>query len=149
MISMRRLTIESWRIGCIIAALCACVGCGDEGLPLVPVTGQITFSGGPPPSGGTIIFSPKSVDEGLPRRPGRGKFAQDGAFTVTSFKDGDGLLPGRYQPLIDCWKGQPSSDNPKTFETLNNVPSNFKAQEVVVERDAESVEVKIDVPKKK
>jgi hypothetical protein len=133
----------------LAVAACFCVGCGESGLPTVPINGQITFGGGPPPNAGTVVFSPRSVAEGLPRRPGRGRFTQDGTFTVTSFKEGDGLIPGTYQPLVDCWKGQPSSDNPKTFETLNNVPSGFEAPEVVVEAGADSVEVKIDVPKKK
>jgi hypothetical protein len=115
----------------------------------VPVSGRITFSGADCPAEGTIVFSPVAVEKGLPRRPGTAQFRQDGVFTVTSFRQGDGLIPGRYRPIISCWKGEPRNDDPSSFERLNYVPTNFKADEIIVSRSDTTVEVKVDVPKKK
>jgi hypothetical protein len=114
----------------------------------VPVSGRITFAGSACPAEGTIVFSPVAVEKGLPRRPGTARFQQDGEFTVTSFREGDGLIPGRYRPIISCWKGEPRNDDPSSFERLNYVPSSYKADEVVVSRTEGAVVVKLDVPKK-
>lgn len=125
----------------------AIAGCGGRDLPLVPVAGKITFAGGPCPKAGTIDFEPVAAVEGLPRRRGWAKFAEDGAFEATSFDEGDGLLPGTYAIKVSCWDGQPSGDDPSSFERLNLVPKSF-TQEVVVERDSDPIEVNVDVPRK-
>jgi hypothetical protein len=124
-------------------------GCGGNGLPMVPVKGKVTFAGGPPPAAGTVTFTPVSGKEGLPRRPGRAQFDEQGAFRVTSFKENDGLLPGSYTMRISCWMRQPSSDDPSSFERFNYVPKNFTAPQVVVDEKAGEVDVAVDVPKKK
>jgi hypothetical protein len=123
-------------------------GCSGKHSMTVPVSGHITFAGGACPAEGTIVFSPVAVEKGLPRRPGMAKFQQDGAFTVTSFREGDGLIPGHYRPIVSCWKGEPRNDDPSSFERLNYVPSNYKAAEVVVAPTGNAVVVTLDVPKK-
>jgi hypothetical protein len=69
-------------------------------------------------------------------------------FYVTSFHEGDGLVPGRYQPIVSCWNGEPRNDDPSSFERLNCVPKNFKAREIVVASNDKNVTVSFDVPKK-
>jgi hypothetical protein len=123
-------------------------GCGGDKLTTVPVSGRITFGGGACPAEGTVVFSPVAVEKGLPRRPGTAQFKQDGTFTVTSFRDGDGLIPGRYRPIVSCWKGEPRNDDPGSFERLNYVPNTYKADEVIVSPSGDAVFVKLDVPKK-
>jgi hypothetical protein len=137
-----------------VIALIACMlpimasGCSEKQSMTVPVTGRITFGGGECPTAGTIVFSPVDVEKGLPRRPGTATFKADGAFTVTSFHEGDGLIPGHYRPIVNCWKGEPRNDDPSSFERLNYVPSNFKAKEIVVAAAGDSLVVMLDVPKK-
>jgi hypothetical protein len=140
---------QSLRAGtaAIGVALLALAGCGGSDLPLVPVAGKVTFAGGPCPKPGTIDFEPVAAVEGVPRRRGWAKFAEDGEFEATSFDEGDGLLPGTYAIKVSCWNGQPSGDDPSSFEKLNLVPKTF-TQEVVVERNSDPIEVNIDVPKK-
>jgi hypothetical protein len=131
----------------IATLLLATTGCSEDGLPLVPVSGKVTYAGGPPPTEGSISFAPVSVEEGLPRRPGRAAFKTDGTFEVTSFNEGDGLIPGTYAARISCWMGQPVSEDPSSFERLNYVPKTYRP-EVIVKPDDESVEVNFDIPKK-
>lgn len=124
-------------------------GCDSGAMQTVPVSGQITFDGGPCPAEGTIAFSPVTTEEGLPRRPAIARFKTDGTFTVTSFIEGDGLLPGTYAPVVSCWLGEPNNKDPKSFKRLNAVPTDFKADDIVVKPSSDLIHVEINVPKKK
>ena len=130
-------------------AVSLALGCaGSDGPLVVPCKGKVTFAGGPCPKGGTITFSPMSVAAGMPRRPGSATFNEDGYFVVSSFGDGDGLVPGTYAAAISCWEGNPSGDDPGSFDRLNLVPADF-SPEVVIAPDADEVEANFDVPQKK
>jgi hypothetical protein len=142
---MKRLIAFSTVVACLGLA----VGCNDSGLPLVPVYGKVTFAGGPPPKPGSITFSPVSVDEGLPSRPGTAGFGTSGEFQVTSFQKNDGLVPGVYEAKIDCWMKDPYASDPTTFERFNHVPKDYKPPHITVSADADEVEVNFDVPPKK
>ena len=72
-------------------------GCGRQGPEMVPVEGTIIFGGGPWPKPGVLNFTVESPHTGLPNRPAMGLFDTDGRLTVTTFKRGDGLIPGKYQ----------------------------------------------------
>jgi hypothetical protein len=124
-------------------------GCDSSSTQTVPVSGQVRFGGGPCPADGTISFSPVAAEDGVPRRPGIARFKTDGRFTVTSFNEGDGLVPGTYTPIISCWLGEPSNRDPQSFDKLNAVPSNFKPETIVVKPSSDPISVEINVPKKK
>jgi hypothetical protein len=116
----------------------------------VPVTGKVTFAGNSPPADGTITFMPVEAKEGLPRRPGSGRFSSaDSSYEVTSFYPGDGLIPGRYEINISCYTKPPTSARPETFVTHNAVPENWRPAELVVPEDADELELDYDVPPKK
>jgi hypothetical protein len=133
----------------IILSTAVLSGC-EQGLPTVPVTGEVTFAGGPPPARGTITFAPIEAAEGLPRRPGSGQFqSDDSTYEITSFRPGDGLLPGRYAVNITCYTGIPSSSVPGSYDALNAVPRDWQPEELVIEMDSDPVEVNYDVPPKK
>jgi hypothetical protein len=132
----------------VLAAFCSLpLGCGSgHGLPLVPVSGQVTFEGGPPPIEGSISFV-KVADAGvtgLPNRPGRAPFGNDGKFEATTFQEGDGLLPGRYQVTITCVDGEAKPGQP--FEEVSFVPPDYRAEELVVEADSDAITKNYDVP---
>ncbi len=122
-------------------------GCGgDHGLPIVPVTGRVTFDGGPPPAVGNITFVQVSGSgvEGLPSRPGRAVFSTNGEYEASTFKDGDGLLPGRYQITITCL--DPATQSGQRFEDVSFVPPGYNPDEFVVEQDGGAIEKNFDVP---
>jgi hypothetical protein len=135
-------------LGILIGSVAA-IGCSGEGLPTVPVSGLITFGGSAPPAKGSIAFSPISVEQGMPRRPGTAEFDVDGRFAATSFREGDGLLPGRYRAIVSCWTGEPSNSDPKSFERLNAVPKSYEPEEFTVKPNGEPVTLTINVPAKK
>ena len=55
-----------------------------------------------------LFFAPSEPAEGFPRRPGTADFNEDGEFEASSFKTGDGLLPGKYVVNVECWEVPPS-----------------------------------------
>jgi hypothetical protein len=133
----------------LVPLIALSAGC-DQGLPTVPVSGSITFAGGPPPAAGTITFAPVEAAAGMPRRPGTGKFKPtDSSYEITSFQPGDGLVPGRYEVNVNCYTGTPSSARPETYVTLNAVPAEWKPDELVIEEGSDALEVNYDVPSKK
>jgi hypothetical protein len=119
-------------------------GCGSRGIPIVAINGQLTFGGAVPPKEGKITFSP--VDGSSPTavaaRPGYAKFAADGSFTVTTYSSGDGLIPGKYQVKILCFRETPTLTNQ---DAVSYVPPDYHP-EVTVPADARSFEMKLDVP---
>ena len=143
------MTRHTWS-GLLLAACTGIAGCGGSGLPLVPVSGQVTFGGGPPPAPGQINFvmHPGTGIGGLPNRPGSASFDRDGKFEVSSYRQGDGLLPGTYTAQVICWLGPTSEANPQSFIDMNAVPQDF-APELVVEPGSKAIVKSFDVPPKK
>jgi hypothetical protein len=116
---------------------------------MVPVSGKVTFAGGPCPGIGNVGFTPIEVAAGLPRRPGSGRFAADGSFVVTSFNEGDGLLPGRYEVRVLCYSGLPDPRSPDPWGDVSYVPEDYRPPELVVAVDSDPIKVEYDVPPKK
>jgi hypothetical protein len=134
----------------VISMPCALLaGCGGELLPLVPVSGVVTFDGGECPGPGNVTFQPLEVAAGLPNRPASGKFDRDGRYSVTSFQPGDGLLPGRYQVAVTCYSGLPNPKSRDPFGDVNHVPEDFRPDDLVVEAGSSPVQLDLNVPPKK
>jgi hypothetical protein len=142
-----------WRSVCFrygsrfwIAALlsAAVAGCGKSDVVTKQVQGTITFEGQAPPTNGKITFAPIEAAPSFPRRSASGEFDASGTFTLTTFKPGDGIIPGRYQTNILCWREKPTLE---TKLTANYVPPDFQ-HEVTIDADAdEPIDLRIDVPK--
>jgi hypothetical protein len=119
-----------------IAALL--VGCSGRPYGTVPVQGRITFHGKAPPARCEVYFVPASGDEGnqgpVPPRPGVGYVASDGNFDVTSFRAGDGLLPGTYDVRIECWRSTPQAEHgsPHDHPGVSFVPKDFSPPQLLV-----------------
>jgi hypothetical protein len=125
------------------SAAAALAGCSGSDLPeTVPVRGVVTFAGKPCPGPGTIRFTPLKIAEGLPHRPGRAAFKQDGAYAATSFQDGDGLVPGVYRVQIECWKVEPAQG----VIGISYIAPEFKPPELTVKADQDVVQANFDLP---
>lgn len=137
--------------GLLLAAWCLLpLGCGRGELEVVPVRGKVTFGGGEWPKPGVLYFTIDQAAEGLPGRPGVGHFGTDGNFTVTTFTEGDGLIPGQYKIGVECWEVAPTmggSGPPKMYVPAryqNALTSDLK---LTVESGQRVVEVNFDIPK--
>ncbi len=70
-------------------------GCGPS---LAPVRGKVTLQGGKPAAGSQVVF--ESEQDGK-RISARGDVREDGSFELSTFKPGDGVLPGKYKVQVN------------------------------------------------
>jgi hypothetical protein len=107
-----------------IAVAAVAGGCsgGRRGVELVRISGRLTCDQGPMPAAGQMVFVPRQGAPGAtvsrPLRPGSATFAVDGAFRATSWTPGDGLVPGTYAVVVDCWKVPPTMDGPPAVSLI-------------------------------
>jgi hypothetical protein len=126
-------------------------GCGRTGPEVVPVVGTITFGGGSWPKPGVVNFVVDTPSPGLPNRPAMGLFDASGQMTVTTYKKGDGLIPGKYKIGVECWEVRPEMMSPGVEKSY--VPTQYGSPStsgfsVVVEPGQKVVKLNLDVPKK-
>jgi len=104
------------------------------------------------PASGRILFVPRAVEGGAspsrPLRPGLATFAADGAFRATSWTPGDGLVPGTYAVVVECWKVPPTMDGPPAESHLAAAVGSAATTplEVVVTAAGGAVSATFDVP---
>ena len=134
---MRR---AAWPIlACLLSA-----GCGSRGpFDDVPVSGKVTYEDGSPiPGGCQLVFTALDVEPVRKEhpRPGRATVNANGEFdSVTSYKYGDGLIPGRHKVVI--LSGSDQGGKPvvaKEYATVQTTP-------LVI--DTADVPLEIKVPK--
>jgi len=133
----------------LIAAFPATLGCSGGYDGLVPVSGTVTFDGGPPPAGGFLSFIPTERVEGRSSRPARATFLMDGEYQAMSFKEGDGVLPGSYTVAVTCNKGSIDYSKKDPFNAASYVAADYEGQKLVVEENSDEITLNIDVPLKK
>jgi hypothetical protein len=123
--------------------LAIAVGC-DSSRGVVPVAGTIRFAGKAPPNSGYVYFvplDPSAAESDDAPRSGTALFTKDGSFEVSTFREGDGLRPGRYEARVDC-----SLPAEAHAAAKSAVPASFKPPEVTISEDGpRPVMVEIDV----
>ena len=81
--------------GCGLAFVATLTGCGS-GVPMGKVSGKVTYNS-QPVKDGDLTFVPVAgpADKDAPRQPGIAAI-ENGSFTATTVKPGDGLGVGKY-----------------------------------------------------
>ena len=86
----------------ILAGLLAGCGPGDDVHPAtVPVQGKVTYQGQPVPKG-TITFQPATGQAAV------GEIQTDGTYSLSTFKQKDGAIPGAHKVTIVANTGDPT-----------------------------------------
>jgi hypothetical protein len=145
---MMNLTLRCFLL--LVPVCLLMTGCGRSGPEVVPVEGKVTYGGGIWPRAGMLYFTPVEPAVGFPNRPAWAEFAADGSFRATSFKPGDGLVPGRYQVAVECWDAPPAmgSKTPARSCVLPKYRSpTTSGFEVSVSPGQKKVALEWDVPK--
>jgi hypothetical protein len=142
-------TLHSLLLTALLLPLLA--GCGPSRPETVPVTGKITYGGGPWPTKGTIYFVTKQAAKGFPGRPGQADFSPDGSFSVESFEGTPGLMPGTYAIRVECWEVAPSMESStlaKSWLPKELAANGLLKDELVIEPGSAAKVVNLDVPKR-
>jgi hypothetical protein len=101
------------RVAATMLAISA-LGCGNRGL--AKVSGRVTV-GGRPVSSGTIMFYPASGPGAV------GEIGPDGAYTLTTYRRGDGAAIGMHAVAIHATAIGPSSvKQPEKYEDELRAP---------------------------
>ncbi len=124
----------------LLAALAICPllnGCGPSGPETIPIRGVVILDDGSVPRNCTVYFQPTDVAEGVPLRPATANVGEDGAFEVTSFRSGDGIVPGTYKVKIVFYTlrpgGNPELESHWTMHTRHG-------DDLVIESDKRQTE---------
>jgi hypothetical protein len=101
----------------LLPAWVFCSGCGSDAgeEPTVRVSGTLNVDG-KPVSKGTVHFHPAKG------RPATG-IVQDGKFTLSTYKDGDGVIPGKNRVAVEVVEEVPMKDGDTTAKSL--IPVKF------------------------
>ncbi|MEM8947306.1 MAG: hypothetical protein AAGD11_19185 [Planctomycetota bacterium] len=115
-----------------VATLCVLVGCGDSGpFDYVPVTGKLSYEDG------SLISDAQSVRLGFVAMDRSGEQSQrprpakapinlaDGSFDhATSYKYGDGLVPGKHRVVIVARdkNGRPAKITKREYTSAETSP---------------------------
>ena len=85
------------RVGALAAVGLAVLAssCGAGRKPVFPVRGQVLDAQGKPAAGALVIFHPVQADPKGPLKP-VGHADENGRFTLTTYKEGDGAPAGEY-----------------------------------------------------
>lgn len=72
-------------------------GCNRSNGPItIPIRGEVIYKGQPLATG-LVVYLPKNTDDS---RQASGKIETNGSFVLTTFKNGDGVVPGEYTIVI-------------------------------------------------
>jgi len=107
---MNRKRVERWRVGCVlVVVMLSQMGCGGSSgrIPTSPVSGTVSV-GDKPIAGADVTFHP--ADNEKQGRPAFGKTNDAGEFTLSTYDDGDGAVPGEYKISIVKQSLRPDMD---------------------------------------
>lgn len=131
-----------WRL-VATAAVTLVVGCGVGSPRPVAVRGQVTYQGRPLGKG-TVTFIPTE-----PGPPATGQIQPDGKFTLSTFRPGDGALPGRYAVMViavgDTAGRLPDDSNPPASLLVPRKYASYRTSEITAEVKETNDPIPIDL----
>ena len=130
------------RLG-VILLFALCCGCGGR-REIVPVTGHVTVDGGQLPTDGALYFLPIEPADTYVARPGLGLFDAAGNYSVKTGAS-DGLVPGRYQVTVECWKSPPNMEGKPVISYLPDKYGKGTTSGLTLEVDPEARSLEFDV----
>jgi hypothetical protein len=139
--------MSSWlRSGWLLVFSVGLVGCGSNMPETIDIEGRVTIDGAAPPAGGIVYFLPVEAAPGFPTRPGTGDFGPDGVLSVTTFEQGDGLMPGKYQITVECWDAEPVMGGPPSKSYLARKYQNATTSGLTVDVASGAGSQTLDLP---
>ncbi|HTK77536.1 MAG TPA: hypothetical protein VL371_19885 [Gemmataceae bacterium] len=121
--------------------VCLLLGCGAAGPKTAIVKGTVTYKGKPVPNG-TVMFIPASGQHAT------GEIRPDGSYALSSFRPGDGAIPGKYKVVVVAMQDMagrlPEDRNPLPPPIVPNKYSSIATTDLTAEvKEGENT---IDLP---
>jgi hypothetical protein len=137
-----------WLFPAIVTAL-VLAGCqhGPSMPAAVPVKGQVLLPGGAPLRGGRLNFYPKDPS-GLGGIEPFADVGQDGTFTVTTYQENDGAIPGSYVVTIEPVNYRAKGGNPAPLANAGQIPKKYQdkgTSDLTAEVKNEATELKLQL----
>jgi hypothetical protein len=135
-------------VGLIGVACSLLTGCGETPFTeTVPVRGVVTWEGNRL-DGGMVSFQPVEISNERPSRPSVARLKSDGTFEASSYREGDGLVPGQYHVAIRSFHSSKDETKPDT----SRIPERFtktatSGLSLDVPADSPLIEVQFDLIK--
>lgn len=106
---MRRRSFQLYLGGpVVLLLLLGAAGCASK---LQPVRGKVVFPDGKPLTEGLVVFEPEQ--QGNSPISARGEIQADGSYQLSTYKPGDGALPGKYRVLVAPKNDLNDADKPR------------------------------------
>jgi hypothetical protein len=110
--------------GVLLLSCLVLAGCQSKGPPLPTTTearGRVLLPNGQPLRGGRVVLNPTepSAVEAF------GDIDQSGAFTLTTYKVGDGAVPGRYKVSISPYNYRSTTGSPVRIPEASQIPPRY------------------------
>ena len=117
--------VSGFVIGYLSFAVFCAAGCGTQFPKTVVILGAVTWQD-KPLTNGRVVFHPHQIEEGLPKRPATGDLDEQGRFQLTTFRAGDGVMPGSYRVCVISYENAPSADDDVTvFVPRWRIPEHY------------------------
>jgi len=134
---------SSARWPALVLAVLATAGCSSDPNRPYPVRGVVVFEDGQPAkelAGGSVTFIPTSEQE---RGTSSGSIKEDGTFSLSCKKEGDGAIPGKHRVEIAPLGIEDQDANPKARRPQLRLDPNTAIQEVTVEPKNNEITLKV------
>jgi hypothetical protein len=96
MLQLRAALRTLFLVACTLSAVIWLTGCSDRPRR-VPVSGQVLVDGQPVTAGFVRVIP-------IDARPACGSIGPDGRFTLTTFEDSDGCVPGTHKVTVSAFQ---------------------------------------------
>jgi hypothetical protein len=136
-------SVKRWSASLAIlsATLLLFAGCGSKEAAVYPVKGKVQWKGGGPAT--------ELVDYGISLEPpgrkdsGMGTIMADGSFTISTFAENDGAVPGKHRVAIS--PPAPELDKPAPKSKINKRYSDFETSGLQLEVKSEPNDLVIEL----
>jgi hypothetical protein len=93
----------TWMVVFPLALVAGTIGCSDKLPRTVRVEGRITYQG-KPVTQGSVTFMPTAMAPGSSAQPATGSVDPDGNYSLRSYREKDGILPGKYSVSVAAYR---------------------------------------------
>ncbi|HWL07041.1 MAG TPA: hypothetical protein VNQ76_01375 [Planctomicrobium sp.] len=98
------------QLSAIFVLLLGCSGKAEKKPKTIPVSGTVYYQGKPLPKG-DVSFEPEQSADAIDVRPATGRIDSNGRYQMSTYVNGDGVVPGNYRVRVVSYKDGGDSED--------------------------------------